>query len=203
VTGVTRRRFLTGSTLAMFAAACTRGDDADGPTGDLDTAATAAALEKLAFDHYTGTSRAATDGKLGAAIPPAIATLFITAAGHHRAAMDSWNKLLTAAGRAAVTAPNEKLRLVVDTAAAKVTDIPAAAILALRLEDYASQTYQRALPSLESPEVMRLAAEISVVGHQRQAVLRYLLGFDPVGSGTSRQPGALPPSDPDPGLITG
>jgi len=203
VTGVTRRRLLTGAAVAVLAAACTRDDEAVGPAGDLDTAATAAALEKLALDHYTGTSRAATDGKLGAAIPPAVATFFVTAAGHHRAAMDSWNALLTAAGRAPVTAPNDKLRLVVDTAAVKVTDIPAAATLALRLEDYASQTYQKAIPTLERPDVVRLAAEIALVGHQRQAVLRYLLGLDPVGSGTDRQPAALPPSDPNPRLITG
>jgi hypothetical protein len=202
VTGVTRRRFLAGSTLAWLAAACTS-DGATGPDHDLDTAAAAAALETLAFDLYTATSLRATNGHLGAANPPAVGTFLVTAAGHHRAALDSWNTLLEGAGRAPVTAPKEALRLAVDTANAKVADIVAAATLLLRVEDYASQTYQKAIPTLQRPETIRLAAEISLVGHQRQAVLRYLLGFDPVGSGTSRQPSGLPPADPNPRLITG
>lgn len=207
MTNVNRRRFLAGSAagLAVLAAGCTRdrGSGASQPADDLDTAMLAAGLEKLAVDTYTATGRMATDGKLGAAIPPAVATLVATATGHHQQALISWNKLLTTAGRSEVTAPKEPLRTAVDTAIARLTDIPGVATLALRLEDYASQTYMAAIPTLTSAEAIRLAAELSVVSHQRQAVLRYLLGLDPVGHGTRTEPSDLAPAAPTLSLLTG
>jgi hypothetical protein len=117
--------------------------------------------------------------------------------------MDAWNKLLTAAGGPAVTDPDQKLRPVVDAAVARVADIPAAATLALRLEDYASQTYLKAIPALTTAAAVELAARILVVDQQHQAVLRYLLGLYPVGSGVVRDPGDFAPADPRPSLITG
>ena len=163
----------------------------------------AAGLESLAVDTYTTVGRMATDGKLGAAIPPAIATLVATATGHHQQALISWNKLLTTAGRSEVTAPKEPLRTAVDAAIARLTDIPGVARLALRLEDYASQIYLAAIPTLSSADLIRLAAEIAVVSHQRQAVLRYLLGLNPVGHGTTPEPSDVPPAAPTLSLLTG
>ena len=222
-TGVSRRRFLAGSTIAagvaVFSVACSNGDDAAPRTGgqsadttpmpaagldsDLDTAATAAALEKLAFDTYTATGQLATAGSLGAAVPPALMTLMTTAAGHHREAFDAWNKVLTGGGRPAVTTPSPALKPAVDAAAAKLTDVLGTATLALRLEDYASQTYQKAITTLTSNDAMRLAARITLVGSQRQAVLRYILGLYPVGSGTLRDTRDFAPADPKLSLITG
>ena len=205
----TRRRFLTGSAgtagVAALVSGCT-GDGGSGATGavdDLDTAATAAGVEKLTVDTYTAAGRLATDGKLGAAIPPAVAAFVATATGHHQQALNRWNKLLTDAGRPEVTAPKEALRTIVDAGIARLTDVPGVAALALRLEDYGSQTYQKALPALKTAEAIRLAAEISVVSHQRQAVLRYLLGLYPVGSGTA--PGAIDfaPANPTLPLLAG
>jgi hypothetical protein len=189
---VSRRRFLVVAG-GLAAGACSRsgGGDAD---ADFDFAADAAAIERLAVDHFTGTSRLMTDGKLGALVPQALAALVAGAVGQHRQAQDAWNKLLTGAGRAEVTGPPAKAQEALNAAGLRVVDIPAAATLALRLEDYACQVYQRALPTLVRPETITLAAQVAVVGHQRQAVLRYLLGLAPV---------AAPGADPQLRLISG
>ena len=222
-TGVSRRRFLAGSTIAagiaVVSAACSDSDDAGPGTGgqsadttptpaagidsDLDTAATAAGIERLAFDTYTAIGQLATAGSLGAAVPAALMTLMTTAAGHHRGAFDAWNRVLTGAGRPAVTTPSPTLKPAVDAAAVKLTDVLATATLALRLEDYASQTYQKAIPTLRSADAIRLAAQVTVVGSQRQAVLRYILGLYPVGSGTAKETRDFAPADPRLPLITG
>jgi len=223
--GVSRRRFLAGSTvaaaLAVFAVACSDDDDtgtgaggagqtgdttAAGPRGpdfDLDTAATAAGIEKLAFDTYTAFGQLATAGSLGAAMPPAVMDLMIAAAQHHQVALEAWNKVLTGAGRPAVTTPSPALKPAVDAAVGKLTDIPAAATLVLKLEDYASQTYQKAIPTLRSADAVRLAAQVNVVGSQRQAILRYVLGLYPVGSGVAEEISDFAPADPKLSLITG
>jgi len=226
---VSRRRFLAGTTaaagLAVFAVACGNDDDdgdagAGGQTGgttattkanvnaDLEVAAAAAGLEKLAFDTYTAAGQLATTGKLGASVPPAVVTFVTTAAQQHQEALDSWNKVLVAGGKQAVTAPTASLKPTVDAAAGKLTDVPGAATLALRLEDYASQTYQSVIPSLKSPDAIKLAAQITVVGSQHQAILRYVLGLYPVGSGPAKAANGLSnadfaPSNPQPSLITG
>lgn len=220
---VSRRRFLTGTSaaggLAVFAAACskksTKTDTGAGTTqpstpqttaaganADLDVATAAAGLEKLAFDTYTAAGQAATGGKLGA-VPPAVANFVTTAAKQHQEALDSWNKVLTGAGKPAVSAPSAALKPAVDAAFAKVTTIPAAATLALRLEDYASQTYQKVIPTLKSADAVKLAAQINVVGQQHQAILRYVLGLYPVGSGPVKDTKDFAPADPQPTLITG
>lgn len=222
---VSRRRFLVGSGVAaglvVLTAACGNDDKTDsgsGQTGataattattaagantDLDTAAAAAGLEKLAFDTYTAAGQLATTGKLGAKVPDAVATFVTTAAKQHQEALDSWNKVLTSAGRPAVTAPTAALKPTVDAAAGKLTDVPGAATLALRLEDYASQTYQKVIPTLKSPDAIKLAAQITVVGSQHQAILRYVLGLYPVGSGPAKDTKDFAPADPQPALITG
>lgn len=221
---VSRRRFLAGSTvaasLAVLAVACSDDDPGTGAGGagqsgdttaagssepdfDLDTAATAAGIEKLAFDAYTAFGQLATAGSLGAAMPPAVMDLMIAAAKHHQVALDAWNKVLTGAGRAAVTTPSPALKPMVDAAVGRLTDIPAAATLVLKLEDYASQTYQKAIPTLRSAATVRLAAQVNVVGSQRQAILRYVLGLYPVGSGVAEEIRDFAPADPKLSLITG
>lgn len=225
-TAVSRRRFLAGSTVAagltVFAVACGKDDKktdsgsgqtattaastattAAGANTDLDTAAAAAGLEKLAADTYTAAGQLAAAGKLGASVPPAVATFVTTAAKQHQEAFDAWNKVLTGAGRPAVTAPTASLKPTVDAAAGKLTDVPGAATLALRLEDYASQTYQKVIPTLKSADAIKLAAQINVVGSQHQAILRYVLGLYPVGSGPAKDTRDFAPADPQPTLITG
>ncbi|MDQ6726945.1 MAG: ferritin-like domain-containing protein [Actinomycetota bacterium] len=226
-TGLSRRRFLTGSSLAagvaVVAVACGKDDKlaaapggtnattattAAGGTSDLDVAMAAAGLEKLATDTYKSALDAASSGKLGDAVPPAVAELVTTAMQQHQEALDNWNKVITAAGRPAVNTPSPSLKPAVDAAFAKVKDVPGAATLALRLEDYASQTYQSVIPTLKSADAIKLAAQINVVGSQHQAILRYVLGLYPVGSGVAKAPNGLAstdfaPSNPVPSLITG
>ncbi len=226
---VSRRRFLTGTAvaggLAVFAACGkdsksstdagsqtsqpgnTTATTAANANGDLDVAAAAAGLEKLATDTYAAALAAATANKLGP-VPPAVATFVTTAQKQHQEALDNWNKVLTGAGKPAVSAGSASLKPTVDAAFAKVSTIPEAATLALRLEDYASQTYQSVLPTLKSPDAIKLAAQINVVGSQHQAILRYVLGLYPVGAGPTKSKTGLAsvdfaPSNPTPALITG
>lgn len=208
MTPVTRRRFITGSTatlgLTVLAAGCSGGNGGGtGATTDLDTATTIGRLEKLASDTYVAVRLLVTTGKLGAAMPPAMGTLLITAVGQHDAALAAWNKVLDDAGRAKVESPEEKLRTAVDAAMVRVADVVAAATLVVRLEDLMSQTYQRAIPALTSADLVTLAARINVVGQQRQAVLRYMLGLYPVGSGTGMADTDIAPADPKVSLLTG
>ncbi|HVL05151.1 MAG TPA: ferritin-like domain-containing protein [Acidimicrobiales bacterium] len=190
---LSRRRLLAAGAAAVVAGACSERDGGGGDV-DLDFAAGAAGIERLAVDHFTGTGRLLTDGKLGALVPPALAALVANAVGQHRQAHDAWNKVLAGAGRAEVTASPAKAQEALNAAGLRVTDVLAAAALALRLEDYACQTYQRALPTLGGPETTTLAARLNVAGQQRQAVLRYLLGRNPLaGAG----------ADPHLRLITG
>lgn len=175
---LSRRRLLAGGAAAVVAGACSNGGGTD--DADLDFAGEAAGMERLAFDHYVSAGRLMTDGKVGALVPPALAALVAAAAGHHDQAHLAWNTLLAGAGRGEVTAAPAKLQEAMNAAAIRQTDVLALASLALRLEDYAAQTYQRALPTLRRPDAIRLAAQIAVAGHQRQATLRYLLGREPV-----------------------
>jgi len=227
-TAVSRRRFLVGSSVAaglvVLTAACGNDDDdtdtgAGGQTGgttattaganaDLDVAAAAAGLEKLAFDTYTAAGQLATTGKLGASVPDVVVTFVTTAAKQHQETLDAWNRVLTSNGRPAVSTPTAALKPTVDAAAAKLTTVPETATLALRLEDYASQTYQSVIPTLKGPDAIKLAAQVNVVSQQRQAILRYVLGLYPVGSGPMKAPNGLAnvdfaPSSPTPALITG
>jgi hypothetical protein len=190
---VNRRRFLLGSAV-LVAGACSDGDGGAAGDPDLELAAEAAGVEKLAWDHYIGTGLAVTEGRLGALLPPAVTELWATAAGQHQQAHDHWNAVLAGADRVPVSDPRPQLRDALNAAAVRVADIPAAAGLALRLEDYTCRIYQRALPGLRNPDVVTRAAQASVVGHQRQALLRYLLGLDPVAGART---------DPSPDLFAG
>lgn len=204
---MTRRRFLAGSAAATVAAAatgaCRDGGGRTGAGADLDAANDAAGLEKLVFDTYTATTRRAVDGGLGAAIPASLSTLWTTAGRHHELAMEAWNKVLTDAGRPAVTAAPEKLREAVDRAGVAVADVLAAAAAVLRLEDYTARRYQELIPQLATTDLVTLAGRITVVGAQHQAALRYLLGLYPVGSGTAATTVDVAPAGPKPAQITG
>lgn len=210
-----RRQFLAAAALTVAGAACSGGSKkggsssptgsagAVGPQSDLATVAHAAGLEKLTLDTYTGMSMMFTQGRLGAALPQAVVETLAAAGRQHQAHMDTWNKILTAAGRPLVNAPDPVLKPVVEEAAGSLGDVPAAATLALHLEDYLSQNYLKVLSTLTSPDLVRTAAQIAVVDHQHQAVLRYLLGLYPVGRGESGDAMDFAPADPRPGLITG
>lgn len=212
-----RRQFLAAAALTVAGAACSGGSKkggaspatapgatgAPGPQDDLATVAHAAGLEKLTLDTYTGMSTMFTQGRLGAALPQAVVETLAAAGRQHGEHLNTWNKVLTAAGRPIVNRPDPVLAPVVDAAVGSLGDVPAAATLALRMEDYLSQSYLKVLPTLTSPDLVRTTAQIVVVDHQHQAVLRYLLGLSPVGSGESGTAMNFAPADPRPDLITG
>ena len=150
-----------------------------GKNVDLDTAALAAGLEVLAVQTYTAAGDAATKGSLGT-VPPAVATYVTTALSQHQAALDKWNGVLKAAGKPAVTAPNAKLKPTVDAAFAKVTDVNSAAALALMLEQIASATYQKAVPTLTDKTAIELAGSLQIIDAQHVAVLLFVAGQYPV-----------------------
>lgn len=150
-----------------------------GKNVDLDTATLAAGLEVLAVETYTSAGAAATKGSLGT-VPPAVATFVTTALAQHQAALDKWNGVLKAAGKPVVTAPNAKLKPTVDAAFAKVTDVTGAAALALLLEQTASATYQKAVPTLTDKTAIELAGSLQIIDAQHVAVLLFVSGQYPV-----------------------
>lgn len=196
---VDRRRFLIGAGAAAGAAvlvgACDRGSgtqvragspSAPAPVtrpapsaGDAATATFAAGLEALAVGTYKAALDAATAGKLGE-VPPAGAEFVKVAMAQHQQHQDAWNKVLTDAGAAAVTEPDQGLKPTVDQAFAKVTDFAGAAKLALLLEETAAATYLKAIPTIDSPDAVKLAASIQAVDAKHAAVLHYVLGEYPV-----------------------
>lgn len=203
VRSLSRRRFLAGTGvvgLAVVAAACggddepavdagdtstTEGDTSTtakadgGAAGDVEVAKVAAGLEVLAVATYKAAGEAAGAGKLGP-VPPAVGEYVKTALAHHTEHLNAWNKVITGAGGTAVTEPNAKLKPVVDAEFAKVKDVGGAAKLALMLEEIASQTYLKVLPTLQSKDAIKLAASIQAVDQQHVAILLFALGMYPV-----------------------
>jgi hypothetical protein len=196
-TSFSRRRFLAGSTVAagvaLVATACAGdGDESTTATttggaappapeagGDLLVAELAASLEVLAVHTYDAALTAAQANKVGT-VPPAVSTFVTTALAHHKEHRDFWNGMLKRAGKAQVTAPNQKLKPTFDAELAKVRNVAGVATLALRLEEIAAQTYLKAIPSLTDKVTIRKAAEIQVVDQQHQSFLLYALGKYPV-----------------------
>jgi rubrerythrin len=210
---VSRRRFLAGTGIAAVAAVAgggCSGDDgersdaagagpppAPGATVDNDVALAqlAGGLEKLAVDTYTALVTAARDGKLGD-VPPAVEELVATAREHHEVHLRSWNTVLKAAGRPEVATPNAALKPTVDRLFEEASDASAAARLALTLENIASHTYNKAIPTVRDKGVVKLAAQMQVVDQQHIAVLRYVLGAYPVGTEDLSETGvAFQPTD--------
>ena len=196
---LSRRGFLVGAAavgVGAVAAACGSDDDpavesgsSQGDTtttaaggdggGDVEVAKVAAGLEVLAVATYKAAGEAAGANKLGP-VPPAVGEFVKTAMGHHQEHLDAWNKVITGAGGEAVTEPNAKLKPVVDAEFAKVKDVGGAANLALMLEEIASQTYLKVLPTLKSKDAIKLAGSIQAVDQQHVAVLLFALGKYPV-----------------------
>jgi len=191
-----RRRFLVASGLvagvAVVTAACGSDDDdesagatettvaaADDGAGDLAVAEFAAGLEVLAMGTYKAALDAAVADKLGA-VPPAVAEFVKTAMSHHEQHLAAWNKVLTGAGRSAVSTPNAQLKPVVDAEFGKAKTVADAAELARTLEETAAATYLSAIPNLKSKDAVMLAASIQATDAKHVAILNFVLGEYPV-----------------------
>ena len=168
----------SASTTAAGAGATTT-TAAAGASGDLAVATTAAGLEVLAVGTYKAALDAATANKLGA-VPPAVATFVQTAMGHHQQALDTWNRVLTGAGRPAVSQPPASLKATVDQQFAQVKDVGGAAKLALLLEQTAADTYLNATQTLRGKDAITTAGALQSVDQEHAAILLYVLGMYPV-----------------------
>jgi len=146
---------------------------------DLATISFAAGLEVLAVNTYRRASSAAAGGSLGS-VPPAVSEFIGTVMGHHQAALNELNRALLLSGQPEVTSPDGNLQPVVDDAFAGVADVSGAARLALMLEEIAASTYLAAIPTLQSPEAIALAASIYPIDMQHASVLHFVLGEYPV-----------------------
>jgi len=167
----------TADTAAMTSAATDTG--VPGGNVDLTIAGLAAGLEVLAVGTYQAALDAAGAGSLGA-VPPAVAEFVTVALQQHQAQLDAWNGVITGAGGAAVTEPNATLKPTVDAAFAKVTDVTAAAKLALMLEEIAAATYLSAQQVLTDKDAIMLAGSIQIIDAQHAAILHFVLGEYPV-----------------------
>ncbi len=163
-------------------------------TGDLAVAGLAASLENLAVAAYGDVLTAAGAGKLGT-VPPAVATFVTTVKGQHAQHAQAWNSAIVAAGRPAVTGPDQALVPTIDKAFAKVTDVAGAAKLALTLEDIAAATYLSAISAVSATSSVKVAASIQPVEMQHAAILNFVLGQYPVPAAFAPVTGARTPTD--------
>ena len=161
---------------------------------DVRVAALAASLENLAVATYAAGLKAATAGKLGP-VPPAVATFAVTAMAQHKDHAAVWNSTLTSAGYAKVTKPDPVEAKKVNAAFAKVKNIVGLAQLALLLEGVAAATYLEGLSVVTSTQAKQTAASIHPVEMQHVAILRFVLGENPVPSAFASMALARPLSD--------
>jgi hypothetical protein len=215
---IDRRRFLavTGTTAAagLILAACTssgsggsgKGTGTPGTGGSgspgaaprvpayIKVAALGASVELVAVNTYRAGIRLAERGALGK-VPPALATFVSAAETHHKEHAASWNSLLSAAGYATVVSPDPVLRRVVRAELAKLRHVESLARLALTLEALAAATCLRSLTTISNKQAIATAASIQPVEMQHAAVIRFLLGVDPVPSAFASSSGARPRTD--------
>jgi len=164
----------TGSGTVTTGGAATTATTAGSGAGDAKVAALAASLEVLAVGTYKAAIGAAADLKLKEF--PAVVEFATTAMGHHQAALDAWNKVLTSSGGKAVTEPPASLKAVVDKEFAAVKDVGGVAKLALLLEQTAADTYLSATKTLTGKEAITMAGALQSVDQEHAAILLYVLG---------------------------
>ena len=143
--------------------------------GDFRMIALAAALENQAVSVYRAL-RTALAGVRG----PAFASLADACAGHHADHAATWNAILGAGRKPAVTGVPLVGRRPVMTAARSVATVAEAAAFALRLEVQAQQTYVVAAGSMTSVTGVAAAASIAPVEAMHAAILRFIAGEYPV-----------------------
>ena len=206
--GLSRRRFLAGSGLAAGLAAVTTacrqeqaGRESTTATttagrpislADLAMATLRSGLEVLAINTYKALLEAADAGDLGY-FPEAGRTFVRTAVDQHQAHLAVWNKVLKDAGRVEITLPNARLHPIYRARLDRARSFLDAARLALTLEEMAAATYLAAISTLEERSAVKRAASIQAVDAKHVAILRLLLGDDPVPDTFAKEDGALKP----------
>ncbi|MCW2494791.1 ferritin-like domain-containing protein [Jatrophihabitans sp.] len=162
-------------------------------TGDLKVVALAAALENLAVAAYGMALTAAGKGTYGT-VPKAIGTFVTVAMSQHKQHAAAWNGVLTKAGLKAVTTP----ALTITTSeVAKLTaakTIPEVAMVALGLEQAATETYTFATANVTDAGGIMTAATIQPVEAMHAAILSFVLGQYPVPDSFIGITGAVGPA---------
>lgn len=145
-------------------------------SGELRTAALAVALENQAVSAYQAIDAALRAGKLGPAVP-ALAAFVQTALAHHVQHAATWNAILRAAHKPAVTGIPLSGNAQVMSTVGSASDLGAAVAAVQRLEIQAAQTYTAAIESLTGlGSTVTAAATIAPVEAMHAAALGYLFG---------------------------
>jgi hypothetical protein len=189
----TRRQFLAGIGIAaggLVLAACggSSGGSKSSPgsgsssaptNADVAGLRTNASLENLAVFAYGAALTAAPKGKFGS-VPPAIAGFAQHAMKQHADHAKAFNAALTQAGAQPYTQPDPALAGMVQTAFAKIDNIPDLAKLALSLENTAASTYVKQMGEFTSSQALAAVATIAPIERQHAAILHFVLGEYPV-----------------------
>ncbi|HVF12959.1 MAG TPA: ferritin-like domain-containing protein [Acidimicrobiales bacterium] len=192
--GLTRRRFLGAGALAVAAAAAGAACDGGGGgeaatdtsaasrpalTGDVAVAHLVAGLENLAIDTYDALGANVAAGALGA-LPAVVGAVIATARAQHIEHLTEWNRVLQGAGQPAVDGPDAGLKPTLDGMLAEVADVGGAVRFALLVEEILADTYLKSIPTLTDKGLVRTTALMLATDQQHQALLRYVLGDNPV-----------------------
>lgn len=161
-------------------------------SGDLRTAALAAAVENQAVSAYQAIDAALRGGKLGPAVP-ALAAFVQTAMAHHVQHAATWNAILRDAHKPIVTGVPLAGNAQVMSTVGSASDLGAAVAAIQRLETQAAQTYTAAIESLTGlGSAVTAAATIAPVEAMHAAALGYVFGGQSAVVGLLGTGGAVP-----------
>jgi hypothetical protein len=150
---------------------------------------------------YMSALKAASTGKFGKSVPPAVAAFAQHAMQQHQDHADAFNAALVNAGGKAYTQPDPALAPAVTKMFAAVDSVPGLAKLALTLENTAGATYVKQMGEVTSAAALSAIATIAPVERQHAAILSYVLGEYPIPDTfvklepTATSLGARPSSD--------
>lgn len=195
--GQSRRAFVLGISglgVGLALEAC-GGGTAAAPspyTGELRTAALAAALENQAVSAYQAIDSALRAGKLGPQVP-ALAAFVRTAMAHHVQHAATWNAILGAAHKPTITGVPLTGNADVMSAVGGASDVAAAVAAVQRLEVQAAQTYTAAIEQLTGlGPAVSAAATIAPVEAMHAAALGYVFSGQSAVVGFLGTGGAVP-----------
>lgn len=163
------------------------------PTGaDARIMTYAARLEVVAVTTYAVILEAATAGRLGPTVPPALAEFIMMAKAHHRAHLDVWNGALTAGGAKAQDEADVAFKRLVGRDMRRLRDVSAASRASMVVEQSMAGTYLAAVPRLADRTASSKAASMYAVDRQHLAVLQYISGLAPLPDVFAGSERALP-----------
>jgi hypothetical protein len=183
-----RRSLLIGACLigtgGIALGGCDHASGREGPDGivypgHFRTIALAAALENQAVALYRVLLARIRAGKLGRPAP-AFTSFAETCLDQHTEHARTWNGLLRSGHWPAITGVPLAGHAALAGAFSAAATAGQAAVLARRLEDQAAQTYVAVAGSLPPGPSVAAAASIAPVEAMHAAILRFLLGADPV-----------------------